>query len=70
VFGGVGQAFLDHPVAGSPDEVGRCPRHGGGERDVQSGGAGVGHQVGDEVEGGLGWFRAVRVGPEHTEDIP
>ena len=70
VFGGVGQSFLDDPVAGSSDDVGRCSRHGGGERDVQSGGAGVGHQFGDSVEGGLGWFRAARVGAEHAEDVP
>lgn len=70
VFGGVGQSFLDDPVAGSSDGFGRLSRHAGGERDVQSGCAGVSYQVGDPVEGGLWWFRAARVGPEHAEDIP
>ncbi|GAA2291462.1 hypothetical protein SVIO_057980 [Streptomyces violaceusniger] len=36
VFGGVGQSFLDDPVAGSSDDVGRCARHGG-ERDDADG---------------------------------
>lgn len=70
VFCGVGQSFLDDPVAGASDGIGRCSRHGAGERDVQSGCAGFGYQFGYAVEGGLGRFRAARVGPEHTEDIP
>lgn len=70
VLGSVGQRFLDDPVAGPSDAVGRRSRHGVGEPDVEARGAGVGHQVGEPVEGGLRRFRAAGAGAEHAEDLP